>query len=159
MLLKLLKLNANDAIISGATATSKSGSVTFLNTCQAPPPSTWAASVSSFGIDCSAPSDTRKKYGTVSHMLTKITEKRAHHGSKRNGMLVWKIRFTTPKSSLSSPCQTSSDRKAGIAYGTTGTMGEGRWNLRPGLLSATASRRPSANERNTTEVAKNIVQM
>src|SRR5262245_28144564 len=119
MLLKLLKLNANDAIINGATATSSSGSVTLRNTCHAPPPSTCAASVSSFGIDCNAPSDTRKKYGTVSHMLTKITEKRAHQGSNRNGMFVWKIRLTTPKSSLSRPCQTSSDRKAGIAYGTT----------------------------------------
>ena len=34
MLLKLLKLNANDAIRSGATATSSSGSVTRRKTCQ-----------------------------------------------------------------------------------------------------------------------------
>ena len=79
MLLKLLKLNANDAIISGATATSSSGSVTFRKTCharcrrrRAPP------RYSSAGIDCSAPSETRKKYGNVSQTLTRITETRAH---------------------------------------------------------------------------------
>src|SRR5947209_20121618 len=82
MLLKLLKLNANDAIISGATAMSRSGSVTFRKTCHAPPPSTSAASISSPGIDCRAPRETRKKYGTVSQTLTRITEKRAQFGSK-----------------------------------------------------------------------------
>ena len=35
-MLKLLKLNANEAIRSGATATSSSGSVIRRNTCQAP---------------------------------------------------------------------------------------------------------------------------
>ena len=82
MLLKLLKLNANEAIISGATATSRSGSVTRRKICQAPPPSTRAASVSSSGIDCSAPIETRKKYGTVSQTLTKTT---AIRGQVMNG--------------------------------------------------------------------------
>ena len=86
MLLKLLKLNANDAISSGATATSSSGSVTLRNTCQAPPPSTRAASISSAGIDCSAPSETRKKYGNVSQTLTRITETFAQFESKSHGM-------------------------------------------------------------------------
>ena len=63
MLLKLLKLNANDAISSGATATSSSGSVTFGTPASPLAPSTRAASVSSSGIDCSAPVQTRKKYG------------------------------------------------------------------------------------------------
>src|SRR5437763_3537329 len=72
-LLKLLKLNANDAIISGATATSSSGSVTRRKIAHAPPPSTRAASVSSAGIDCNEPSETRKKYGVVSHTLTSTT--------------------------------------------------------------------------------------
>src|SRR5690242_14335946 len=76
MLLKLLKLNANDAIISGATATRRSGSVTRRKIAQPPPPSTFAASVNSAGIDCSAPIDTRKKYGVVSQPLTRITETR-----------------------------------------------------------------------------------
>ena len=85
MLLKLLKLNANEAIISGATATSSSGSVTRLKIAQAPPPSTRAASVSSAGIDWSAPSETRKKYGVVSQTLTMSTEKRAQLASNSHG--------------------------------------------------------------------------
>src|SRR5204863_1012367 len=121
MLLKLLKLNANDAIISGATATSSSGSVTRRNTAQAPPPSTRAASVSSAGIDCSAPSETRKKYGVVSHTLTSTTDTRAQFESKSHGTCTWKTRFTTPKSSFRRPPQTSSDRNPGIAYGVTST--------------------------------------
>ena len=72
MLSKLLKLNANDAIISGATTMRSSGSVTRRKTCHAPPPSTRAASTSSAGIDCSAPSETRKKYGNVSQTLTRM---------------------------------------------------------------------------------------
>ncbi len=58
---KLLKLKANDAIRSGATATSSNGSVTRRKICVRPPPSTFAASISSAGIDCSAPIATRKK--------------------------------------------------------------------------------------------------
>src|SRR3954447_10622931 len=106
MLLKLLKLNANDAIISGVTLMSSSGNETFRNTCMAPPPSTRAASTSSEGIDCSAPRQTRKKYGTVNQTLTRMTERRAHHGLKSHGMLVWNTLLTTPKSSLSNPCHT-----------------------------------------------------
>src|ERR687888_1669830 len=81
MLLKLLKLNANDAIRSGRTATSRSGSVTRRKIDQAPPPSTFAASVSSAGIDCSAPSETRKKYGVVSQTLTRTTDTLAQFAS------------------------------------------------------------------------------
>src|SRR5690349_24874926 len=117
MLLKLLKLNANDAIISGVTLISSSGNDTLLKTCHAPPPSTRAASVSSEGIDCSATRQTRKKYGTVSQTLTMITERRATHGLKSQGMCVWNRWLTTPKSSFRSPCHTSSARKAGTAYG------------------------------------------
>src|SRR3954447_23923067 len=72
MLLKLLKLNAKDAISSGDVATSTSGSVTRLKICAGPPPSTRAASVSSTGIACSAPIEMRKKYGTVSQKLTRM---------------------------------------------------------------------------------------
>src|SRR6266511_677473 len=158
MLLKLLKLNANDAIINGATATRRSGSVNFRKTCHAPPPSTSAASINSLGIDCRAPRETRKKYGTVSHTLTRITERRAQFGSNNHGMLVWKARFTTPKSSLSRPCQTSKARKAGTAYGMIRSARYVRWKLSPGLFSVIASSKPSANERKTTEVAKIIVQ-
>src|SRR3954451_5131976 len=117
MLLKLLKLNANDAIISGATAIRSSGSVTLRKTCQPRAPSTVAASVSSAGIDWSAPIETRKKYGNVSQMLTRITEKRAHHGSNSQGIDVWNVLLMIPKSSFRSPFKTSSDRKPGIAYG------------------------------------------
>src|SRR3954466_15301148 len=117
MLLKLLKLNANDAIISGVTLISSSGNETFRKTCHAPPPSTRAASISPDGIDWSAPRQTRKKYGTVSQTLTRMTETRAHHGLKSHGMLVWNTWLMTPKSSFNKPCQTSSARNAGTAYG------------------------------------------
>ncbi len=81
MLLKLLKLNAKEAIISGAVEMSSSGSVIRRKTCQPPAPSTRAASTRSPGIDCSAPRLTRKKYGNVSQTLTRMTENRAHQGS------------------------------------------------------------------------------
>ena len=61
MLLKLLKLKANDAISSGATATISSGKVILRKICSPPAPSTRAASLSSSGIACSAPVRTRKK--------------------------------------------------------------------------------------------------
>src|SRR5439155_10889947 len=110
MLLKLLKLNANDAIMSGATVISSKGNVTLRKTCQAPPPATSAASTRSAGIDCSAPRQTRKKYGTVSQTLTRITETRGDHGLKSHGMVVWKTWLTTPESSFNKPCQTKSAR-------------------------------------------------
>src|SRR2546430_1882460 len=87
MLLKLLKLKANDAIRSGVVATSSNGSVTRRKICHGPPPSTWAASVSSCGIDWSAPIETRKKYGTVSQKLTRMHETFAQLASKSQGML------------------------------------------------------------------------
>src|SRR5215207_416934 len=122
MLLKLLKLNAKEAIRRGATATSSRGSVIRLNTCHGPAPSTRAASTSSLGIDCSAPSETRKKYGNVSQRLTMMIETLAHQGSKSHGIDVPRMLLTTPKSSLSRPAQTSSVRKDGIAYGITNTV-------------------------------------
>src|SRR5215467_3920680 len=61
--LKLLKLNANDEISSGVRDTSSSGSVTRRNRLHTPAPSTLAASVSSPGIACNAPVDTRNMYG------------------------------------------------------------------------------------------------
>src|SRR5258706_12157409 len=118
MLLKLLKLNANDAIRSGDVATSSNGKVTRRKICHAPPPSTRAASVSSCGIDCSAPIETRKKYGTVSQKLTRMHDTLAQFASKSHEMWMCRIRFTTPKSSFKSPCHTSSDRKPGTAHGT-----------------------------------------
>src|SRR4051812_23301105 len=114
-LLKLLKLKANEAISSGATATSSSGKRTRRKIASGPPPSTCAASTSSLGIDCSAPSETMKKYGTVSQTLTMITETLAQVGLNSQGTLSPKVRLTTPKSSLSRPLQTSSERKPGTA--------------------------------------------
>src|SRR6266550_3864797 len=120
MLLKLLKLKAKDAISKGATTTSRSGSVTRRKTCQRPPPSTRAASVSSLGIDWSAPIETRKKYGKVSHVLTRMIDVRAHQAlPKSHGTCTWRMWLTTPKSSFSRPAQTSSASPPGIAYGTT----------------------------------------
>src|SRR6266540_4455912 len=159
MLLKLLKLNANDAIIRGATAISRSGSVTFLYSCQAPAPSTFAASVSSLGIDCSAPSETRKKYGKVSQRLTRMTDTFAQLGSKSHGMCAWRMpRLTTPKSSLSRPCQTSNDRNPGTAYGITSSDRYRRCKLMPFLSSVIARKSPSEKDRSTTTDAKTKVQ-
>src|SRR5437879_6184950 len=120
MLLKLLKLNANDAISKGATTTSRSGIVTRRNTWRRLAPSTRAASISSVGIDWSAPIETRKKYGNVSHVLTRMIETRAHHAlPKSHGTWTWRMWLTTPKSSFRSPAHTSRASAPGIAYGTT----------------------------------------
>src|SRR3990170_7021461 len=100
MLLKLLKLKANEAIRSGATATIRSGSVTRREICKRAPPSTRAASVSSAGIDWRAPRQTRKKYGKVSQRLTRVMETFAHHGAKSDGTSMWKSRLTTPTALL-----------------------------------------------------------
>src|SRR5258708_29698105 len=119
---KLLKLDANDAMISGATATSRNGRITLRNDAQALVLFTRAASINSFGIDCSAPIETRKKYGTVSQVLTRITENLAQFASKRNGTCSprWPSSLLTmPKSALSKPRQTGGDRKPGIADGKT----------------------------------------
>jgi len=70
---------------SGVTTASSNGSVTLLNTCQRPAPSTRAASTNSVGIDCKAPMHTSMKYGVVNHTDTRITEIRAHHGSNNHG--------------------------------------------------------------------------
>src|SRR5581483_1745036 len=157
MLLKLLKLNANDEIISGATATSRSGSVTHRNTCQAPPPSTRAASVSSSGIDWSAPSETRKKYGVVSQTETRITVTRAQLASKSHGTLTPTCEridlLTTPKSSFRRPPHTSSERKPGIAYGMIRIDRYVRWKRMPRLSSVIARKRPAANENSTVSPA------
>src|SRR3954452_24944831 len=117
MTLKLLKLNANDAISKGETATRSSGRVTRRNRCQGPPPSTVAASISSAGIDWSAPIETRKKYGTVSHTLTRMHDTFAQLPSNSHGTLRPKRRLTTPNWSFSRPAQTSRERKLGIANG------------------------------------------
>src|SRR6478752_3075947 len=110
MLPKLLKLNAHEAIISGATATRSSGSVTRRKIDQPPPPSTFAASVSSVGIDWSAPIETRKKYGVVSQTLAAAKEARGQFASDKQGIGTFHRLFTTPKSSFRRPAQTSSER-------------------------------------------------
>src|SRR3954454_24020396 len=131
MLLKLLKLKANDAIISGATATSSRGSVTRRKIWKGLPPSTLAASVNSSGMDWSAPMETRKKYGVVSQTLTKMTASLGQvtsgiqlitlppksHGRSEIPMLFRIELLTTPKLSLRRPRHTSSERKPGTAYG------------------------------------------
>ena len=53
--LKLLKLKANDATSSGATATSSSGNTTLRNAVSPLAPSMLAASLRSDGIACNAP--------------------------------------------------------------------------------------------------------
>ena len=85
MLLKLLKLKANEAIRSGASAISRSGRVTRRKTWKVLAPSTRAASCSSYGIDWSAPSETRNMYGTRQPGVTMITETFAQNGSKSHG--------------------------------------------------------------------------
>src|SRR5690606_41039610 len=60
-------LYANEAISSGPTATSSSGSVRLRKRCQELAPSTSAASYISCGIDCSAPVQINIMYGKPSH--------------------------------------------------------------------------------------------
>src|SRR5688572_27641814 len=121
MMLKLLKLNAKLEISSGATETSSSGSFTRRNTAQGLAPSTVAASVSSSGMDCSAPVQMRNMYGNPSHRFTSSTLTFASHGSVSHGMSAPKKStwLTNPKSWLSSPDHTSAERNPGNAYGST----------------------------------------
>src|SRR5262245_26067889 len=114
MLLKLLKLNANEAIRSGAVATRRSGSVILRNTCLDVAPSTRAASVSSAGIACSAPVQTRKKYGKPSQRLTRMQETFAQVGSNSHGTWITSRLLVTPKSVLRSLVHTSTERYAGM---------------------------------------------
>ncbi len=114
MLLKRLKLNAKDAIRSGAVATRSSGSVTLAEDLERPAPSTRAASVSSSGTACSAPVQTRNQYGKPIQMFTRRHETFAHVGSKSHGMLVPRAWLMTPNSSFKRPRQTSTARNAGI---------------------------------------------
>ena len=52
---KLLKLNAKEPISNGEIETINRGNVIFQNDCKPDAPSTFAASINSFGIDCNAP--------------------------------------------------------------------------------------------------------
>ena len=84
-----------------------------------PPPSTVAASVSSSGIDCSAPVQIRNMYGKPSHRFTINTLAFASHGSVSQGIaappkMTWLMK---PKSWLNRPSHTRPDRNAGNAYG------------------------------------------
>src|SRR5690625_7122238 len=73
MRLKLLKLNANEAISSGATEIISSGSVIERNIRHTRAPSSFAASYMSAEIACSAPVVMRNMYGKPSQRFTPIT--------------------------------------------------------------------------------------
>ena len=158
MLLKLLKLNANDAISSGATATSSSGSVTLRNTCHAPPPSTRAASVSSAGIDCSAPSETRKKYGNVSQTLTRMhRDLRPPRVEEPRDVDVEDL-VDDPEVVVQQPLPDEQRQEARDRVRDDEQRPVELWKRIPGLSSAIARKRPSANETTTASVAKTNVQ-
>ena len=74
---KLLKLNANEPIKSGDIDTINNGKVILQNDCIPDAPSTFAASINSFGIDCKAPVVIRNIYGKPSQVLTNKTAARA----------------------------------------------------------------------------------
>src|SRR5215207_6764539 len=119
MVLKLLKLNANDAMSNGATVTSSSGSLMSRNTAHGFAPSTVAASWMSSGIDWSAPMQTRNMYGNPSQRFTMSTDTLAMSGSVSQGTSApprstW---LMNPKLSFIMPAQTSAPRNDGIAYG------------------------------------------
>src|SRR6478609_6842865 len=86
MSVKLLKLNANDEISSGAVEMSSSGSVTERHVRQRPAPSIFAASMTSDGSDWSAPVQMRNMYGKPSHRFTNRTENFARTGSVSHGI-------------------------------------------------------------------------
>src|SRR6478736_3704924 len=151
MLLKLLKLNANEAISSGAVATRTSGKVTRRKICHGLPPSTCAASFNSSGIDCKAPIETRKKYGTVSQKLTRMHDTLAQFASKSHGMFRCSRRLTTPKSSFRSPCQTRSEKNPGTAHGMRMSDRYVRWKRSPFLFRTIARKSPTKKEKRTTE--------
>src|SRR5581483_6892106 len=97
--------------------------------------------------------------GTVSQKLTRMTDTFAQLASKSHGICKWRRRFTTPKSSFSSPCQTRSDRNPGTAQGMRMSDRYVRWNRRPFLFRTIARSSPAKKERKTTDTAKNTVQM
>src|SRR6266545_2709700 len=144
--LKLLKLNANEAISSGVSATSSSGRVTRRKLCQAEAPSIDAASVRSRGIACRAPVATRNMYGYPSQSWTRITAKRAVHGCPSQSTDNPKSRLISPKSALNMSRHTSS-----IGYA-----------LRPRTRSecrASAQSSPSVNWTSTEPSANPMVQV
>src|ERR1044071_9271359 len=117
MMLKLLKLNANEAISSGATETSSNGSVISRQIRNGDAPSIRADSISSFGIACSAPVQIRNMYGKPSHRLTSTTDSLASQGSVSHGIEAppKNVPLMKPKSVLSMPDQSSADMNAGKA--------------------------------------------
>src|SRR5690606_19332087 len=116
----LLKLNANEAISSGATDTSSSGSVISRQIRNEDAPSIRADSISSAGIACNAPVQIRNMYGKPSQRFTSTTDSLASHGSVSHGIDAppKKVWLTKPKSVFSIPDQSSADMNAGNAYGT-----------------------------------------
>src|SRR3990170_4692508 len=113
MLLNRLKLNAKDAIRSGAVTTRSKGRVTRRKTWNGPPPSTRAASVSSSGTAWSAAVQTRNQYGNPIQTLTRTHDTLAHVGSNSQGMFAPRVWLMTQNSSFRSPAHTRTERKAG----------------------------------------------
>tara|TARA_B100001113_G_scaffold282057_1_gene237001 strand:+ start:28 stop:534 length:507 start_codon:yes stop_codon:yes gene_type:complete len=70
---KLLKLNAKDPINKGEIETIRRGNVILQKAWRLVAPSTFAASINSLGIDCSAPVVIKNMYGKPNHVFTRRT--------------------------------------------------------------------------------------
>src|SRR5690625_2846168 len=144
MRLKLLKLNAKEAISSGATEIISSGRVIERNIRHTRAPSMRAASYISVEMACRAPVVIRNMYGNPSHRFTPITLRRASHGSVSQGMSAPPSRTWLMKPNLrfNKPAHTSPERNPGKAYGR---ISRERMILRPrtlGWLNANAKNSP-----------------
>ena len=91
-MLNMLNVHTTERITAGTSAGLSAGSVMLANCCQREAPSTLAASYSSPGMDCSAPSDTtimngKESQALVASAVTKEVPGEANHDTG------WPLRF------------------------------------------------------------------
>src|SRR4051812_7904879 len=110
-MLNMLNVHTTERITAGTSAGLSAGSVMLVNCCQRDAPSTRAASYSSPGMDCNAPSETTIMNGKESHPLVASAVRKdvpgeANHdtGCPPKSCITW---FTTPNCWWNIPFQIS----------------------------------------------------
>src|SRR3954469_821019 len=99
-MLNMLNVHTTERITAGTSAGRSAGRVMLVNCCQREAPSTRAASYSSPGMDCSAPSETTIMNGKESHPLvaSAVTKDDPGEANQETGWppSIWITWFTTP---------------------------------------------------------------
>ena len=128
MLLKRLKLNANEAMRSGADATRRSGKVTLRNTCQ-PARAVDAGRLRELarGSPAELRCQTRKKYGKPSQKLTSRHDTLAHVGREPRDLGRERPVDQAEVVVQQARPRRAPTRNAGIAYGMISSE---RWSRR-----------------------------